>query len=337
MLRKYRGLTLLLLSFISACGLFDQNPPLNTDPVNKGTLLVIDEANQVMNSIDLNTDIPRFYSYVGPAANQILVEGDYAYLAVSSSHTILKMDLAQGGAPLTYSFYGAPNPYMMALDADRLYVTLAAGNELAVFDKVTMDLITNLSLSSGTYPQGVAVDSNRVYISTSLGYYGWTDPRNYSNSQILVLDKAGFTNITNITVHNNPHQLQLISNQIYFTATSQYNGTGKVQSLSTSDYSVGDLTLLAAVTPAYIKLDGSWIYVTDDNYTGNGGLYLWDTHTGITNHLLSGKGLKGIASDISNIYCSEAYGGNKVYIIRKSDYQITTLSNTGGGDMALYR
>lgn len=334
-MKKKTALALALLAILSGCEMLPLGP--GSQPVSRGSLLLIDEANQVLNRIDLSTLRTEFHSYLGPAANQILLDGDFAYLAVSLSHSILRINLAEGGAPLAYSWFGSPNPYMMALDNDYLYVSLAQANQLAVLDKTSLTLVTNLNMPAGDYPQGLAVDDSRIYIATSRGYVGWGDTRNYSNSQVVVLSKSSLSLLTNITVHTNPHQLLLVSNQLYLTAASHYDGSGRIQVLSTLDYTLNDVEMLPSLSPGYIYGDADGIYATDDQWSGSGGLYIWLPGSDHTNHLLPGTGLKGISSDLSNIYCSEAYGGDHVYIIRKTDWSISILSNTGGGDLALYQ
>ncbi len=338
-----------MLSAISACGIFDQNPPQNTDPVDKGSILAIDEANQNMYNIDLGNMQPSFYSYVGPAANQVIVDGDYAYLAVSLSHTIIKMDLKHGGAPDTYRFWGSPNPYMMAIDSNRLYVTLLNDNKLAVFNKDTLSLITNLALPAGDYPQGVISDHGHIYITTSVGYLSWGDTGNYTNGQVLVLDKNDFSLVTNIRVHHNPHTLCLYNDMVYVAATSQYNNTGKVQAIDLADYSVQDMPQVGAEAPGFIYEDGSRLYVIDnpsyETYYGSGiyegglgGILIYDTLISNSVQILSNIALKGLVFDNDYVYASSAYGGNNLYRIEKSNCSnISIFSNIGGGAIAIYQ
>ena len=326
-----------LLIFVS-CSRLSVNLSI-TPAADHGSLLVIDEANQVLNQVNLNTGNVSFYSVAGPAANQIIVDGNYAYVVVSSSHDVMKFDLQNGGAPVIKNWYDTPNPYAMAIDESNLYVIMSSGNSLSVLDKSNLSNKTNILLNEtgGVQPYAIADDSNNIYIGTSVGYLAYGDSGNYTNSQVMVIAKSNYALITNISVWTNPVNFAISGGHLYIAAASQYNGTGALQDLTLSDMTVSNISVFNGKAPAYVKVNNGNLYVIDGTFGGNGGIWKMNLADGSTNLSLSGKNLKGIAFSGASVFVSEAYGGNTVYVLDASTWtQVSSYAGTGGGDMAFY-
>ena len=294
--------------------------------VEKGSILVIDEANQVLKAVNLSNGTVSQIAYVGNAANDIEIDGDNVYIAASLNHTLLKINLSNG---ITHAlrFPGSPNPYNLRISDGRVYVTQLSSNMVSVVDKNTMALLTNIVLQTGGNPEGIIVTEN-IYVATSAGYAS-----GYSNSHIEVYNTSTYAFVTNIPTAKNPQSLCNYGGTIFVAATGAYDGSGKVQQLNGNVAS--DLPGIASTQPAFLAYKNNKLFVIDSTY-GSEKLIVADSSGNVITALLAGKNLKGISFDNSYAYLSEGYGGNSAYRCSLADYSITTYTNTGGGDCVYY-
>jgi len=335
---------LLFIFSLSGCSEGLQEEQSISRAVKKGSILVINEVAQVLNCIDPDDHTISQVSYVGNSANDIEIDGDFAYVLASQNNTIFKIDLKNGGFIKTLSliedYTSLPSPYNQAIDSNNIYISFWENGKLGIVDKSSFSLKKSVILGSSSYPEGVAVDSNYVYVA--LTYY---NGGSYSDRKVAIVDKNSYQIITNINVLTNPQSVAMDKNGALWVACTGYYNTNIWL------YEKGGLTKIVKVGEIFtantvnqdasyyvVKFDGDRIYAIDSLYstTASGlNVYLLDG-TKVTN-ILAGKNLKGIDFDNNYIYVSEAYGGNSVYIINKNTYSITTINNTGGGDLALYK
>lgn len=304
-------------------------------PVPHGVLLAIDEANQALNVLNLADGTLTNCAVLGASPNDVEVSGDYAYVAASLDGTLTRLDLSNGNVT-TLSFASGANPYNLAVDGSRIYVTLSAANALAVVDAASMKIVTNVSLGGTGYPEGVAFDGSYVYLATCDGWSG-----GYGNGRVTVLDKTTFALVTNVALADNAQSVAVgADGRVYAACTGAYNGTtwsyegGGLYRIDPSDFGV---TNLAADTQVFeVKAYGGLVYALDSAWgTTKLGLTVWSTNGPFVTNLLAGSDLKGLDFDSGHVYVTSAYGGTDAYSIDRSDWSVGTISGVGGGDAAL--
>ncbi|MGC8764328.1 MAG: YncE family protein [Brevinematia bacterium] len=327
MLKKLT-ISLTLLVVIFSCSEVPQSSS-SAEGVPKNSLLVIDEANMYLKSYNISSGEVKSLMEIGNAANDIEVDGDYAYVAVSLDNKLLRINLLSLSKDFI-DFAGA-NPYNLCLDSDRIYLTLSVSNKLAVVSKSTFSVITNISLVSPGYPMGVRVDANYVYVATSDGY------PSYGNSRIEIYSKANYSLITNIaTIHKNPQSLWVKNGLVYIAATGTYSSNGGVERLAVSNFNIESFATIPSPNPTYIYGFDNYICVIESSWGGSGGVYVYNESTALLTNLLGGISLKGMEAKDGFLYVSEAYAGTKTYKINMSDYSVSQIP-VGGGDIAIYK
>lgn len=333
-------MALTALFVLNACAEMPVDNPddTNSTPVNRHCLLAIDEKNEVLNRIDLDTFAMTQVAVLGTAANDIEISGDYAYVAVSMEYKLLRIDLVNGGI-ISLTFDPGANPYNLAVAGGRIYLSLSAANAFAVVDASSMTLLTNIALPSPGYPEGVAVDETNIYIATCDGYAG-----SYANGRIAVLDRKTLTFVTNVPVADNAQSVSAGADGRVFAACTGAMDTNWIY-CGGGLFGIDRDTYAAAAVETNVQLfvvkrDGGFIYAIDSPYGATCmGLVVYSTNSSRVTNLLPGANLKGLDFDEGRIYVSSGsytYASENVTIFSKSDYSMTVVSNVFGGDIALW-
>jgi len=331
-LRKFSILlTLFLLTVIFSCSEVPKSGNYTPPAIQKPSLLIIDEANKILKSYDLTKKEITKVCEVGNAANDIELDGDYAYIAVSTDNKLLKINLLNLETEVL-SFADGSNPYNIAIDTDRIYVTLSVSNQLSVISKANFSIITNINLKTPGYPEGVIFDSEKIYIATS---DGWN--LSYSGSRIEIYKKDNYAHLTNIELTiKNPQSLCIDGSSLYIACTGEYNGSGGVLKMNPLDYSISNLNSPATNAMYLIKVNDK-LFVVESSWGGEGGIYIHNLVNSTTTHILGGKSLKGIGYYEGTLFVSEGYYGSKTYKINLSSLSTEEEIDAGGGDIAIYK
>lgn len=103
---------------------------------------------------------------IGPSSNVITRFDDALWIVESGSNTISRYVLKTGTLDSTFLDVGNDqNPYDVAADDDRVYVTNYLGQSVSVFDRQSTTLIREIKHESLRNPAGVAVLDGRLYVS----------------------------------------------------------------------------------------------------------------------------------------------------------------------------
>lgn len=334
----FRKLTVSLvpiaLFMFSGCEMLQKIP---FEPVEKGSLIVVDEANQSFYAINTNSLAKRMVGvFPTTTVNDVEVEHDFAYFVISSplanpteGNKLLRFDLSNGSL-IALSLPAGSNPYNLAVDADRIYVTLSVSNMLAVIDKTSFLVSSYRALPRAGEPYGVAFDAGSVYVATSAGWM-----TGYSDSHIVRFSKTDFS-ATTIPVGPNPMSIAVHDGTLYVACTGDYSGTGCVQSVTLSTLAVSNMTL-PALTPTFVKYHDHCLFATDATWGGSGGVIVHVISNALNTRILAGSDLKGLDFAQGRVFLTEGYLGSKIYSVNLDDLSVTTNSGPGGGDCALYR
>lgn len=338
-----KSILLAIILNLLSCSEGLNNVILNSNPIQKGSILLIDEANQILNCINPLTKAVFQISYVGNAANDIEIDNDTAYIVASLNDTLFKIDLKNGGfiktLSLVQNFGSRPNPWNVAYDDSNIYVSLCSSNQIVVINKSNYSISRFLDLSISGCTAGITADNQYLYISSFKSIYE-TD----QNCKVLIIDKTSFSEITNISVESNPQSITLDENgNLWAACTGRYNTSlwsyegGALLKLIKNNSSFSVVTILSNIQVWIVKYNNGNIYALDSKFgITKSGLNILTTNGNYITNLLENKDLKGLAFDESHIYVSDGYGGSCVYIINKNDYTIDIISNVGGGDLAFY-
>lgn len=302
--------------------------------VDYNSLLVIDEANQVLNRVDLSNHTVSQVATLGTAANDIVITGNTAYIPQSTAHRLTAIDLSGGSAPRHLDYTDSPNPYEAAIYGDLLLVTLSATSQLCVIRRSDLSVRTNLSISGAAWLQPVAVTDGKFFVADT---GGWAN--NYVGSDITVINANDYTVITNIALPENPQSLSVDDEGgLFIACTGTYDTNyqlsgGALLRMNLTDYSLTVLNSNLCLTVATFY-EGR-IYGIGGN---NDGLYIMDTSGNVITNLISGNFYKSIAFDSDHAFVSQGFtsGSAHVRAVNTANYSVTVISNTGGGDLARY-
>lgn len=314
------------------------------EPIAKNSLIVLDQQNQSVSAFDTvkNKNI-LLGTLPTTTPNDVKIKGDFAYVVLSSpfsnpsdGNKLVRYNLTTGDRTFLSLALGS-NPYNQAIDGSNIYITLSVSNQVAVVDIDSFSVSQLIDLSPVGAPYGIAYDSDNIYVATSVGYIGWGDAGNYTNSRITVIAKSNFSQVTNIPCGKNPMSLALNGGKLYIAEASDYDNTGNVEVMDIATFSFSNLTDIPACSPYIVKSAGNRLFVLDGNYFGNNGLYICDLSNSTVTNILNGVTLQGIDNDSNFVYLSEAYSGTKSYRVNLSNFSVETINGIGGGDCALYQ
>lgn len=338
--KMFRGLlpmAVLVVLVLGSCAENLADKDTSTAP-EKGSFLVIDENNKVLNQVSIADKTVKKLMAVGSAANDIEIDGNFMYIIYSMDNMITKVNLTNGFMDGLISFDGSPNPYAMSIDGNKIYVSLAVSNQLSVIDATSFAITTNIDLSTPGYPEGVAYDANNIYVATSAGYFpGYTD------SRVVVLAKSNYGIVTNISVATNPQSVAVDANGDVFVACTgkgfPYSSGGLMRIQPSANYATNMISNDIQVDT--VKYNNGKLYALDNSWgTTKSGLMVFSTNGDFITNIFAGVGLKGLDFDDTRIFLSHAYSTvpTNCYFIDKSDYStIATIANAGGGDAVLYQ
>jgi len=303
-----------------------------TPAVAKGSLLVLDQANQALKAINLATGtITNLLTFPDKEPNDIQIDGNYAYVADSECGKLFRVDLSNGGST-SLSLPPYSNPDDIAIGSNQIFVTLAVSNMVSVISKSSYTLLTNINLDSDSYPEGIVVGNGNIYVA-SCGYLAWGNPGNYTNSRITILSESDYSVVSNVPCSQDPESLQAYGTYIIIAATGNYsNINGMIQSMNASaPYALTNL-ITNAEGWTYVKTDGRLVYASDDN--DNVIVANYNTLAVVTNIAL--QNVQGINISSNGVYFSTGYLGTVCYLMNTNNFSVKVISNIGGGASALY-
>lgn len=174
-------------------------------------------ANQVVNDIEA----------LGEAPNQVVIQGDHAYVVNSLDHTIQIIDLTTENTT-GYIIIGEPrNPFHMAfVNSQYAYVTNLMTNSISKVDVISKTVVGEYGV--GLAPEGLVVVGDKLYVCcTGFQFYAYrsmtgrdwvfdvthkeNDVRAYSyiTGKVYVFDLSSEMVTDSITVGMNPQYLDL--------------------------------------------------------------------------------------------------------------------------------
>ena len=122
-------------------------------------------GDETLSKINLSTDeVVNNIELLGESANQIVIQGNFAYVVNSLDHDIQIIDLETENT-VGYIIIGEPrNPFHIAfVDTQYAYVTnLMYYNTISKVDVINREVVEEFGVGQG--PEGLLVVGNKLYI-----------------------------------------------------------------------------------------------------------------------------------------------------------------------------
>ena len=198
---------------------------------------------------------------LGDVAQDMLIYGSKLYIAVSESSNIRVLDAATGQDIKTIPIFNGAipcNPRYLAAHNGKIYASCYNGSDGIVARIDTAGLVWEERTRVGSYPEGIAVNNEKIYVANSgdheLGY----------DNTVSVVDIANFVEIEKITVGTNPNILRADGNYIYMSYQGDWAGIpGGFQRIDVRDNSV---IRVGDAPKADFAIDHGDIYYYDVTY-----------------------------------------------------------------------
>jgi len=166
------------------------------------------DFNKASNSFVKNAG--RTITNLGETPNDMIIYGSKLYIAVSGTAGgyVDVRDAATGNQLRTIDMPSGGTPRRVAVHNGNVYLSVYPNN-VARIDTASYSVST--TTLGGNYPEGICVYNQSLYICNS--GYG-------SGNTISVVDIANFTETEQITVPENPINIGVAGNEIYFNTAS---------------------------------------------------------------------------------------------------------------------
>jgi YVTN family beta-propeller protein len=212
-MKNFIYLALFAMGFI-ACEKESLPEPM---PAEHG-VFVLNQGTQRQNNASLWTYNPdssktsTVIPLIGDLGQDMLIYGNKLYIAVTGSSVIHVLDITtKQDVKISLSETGSNKPYeprYLAAHNGKIYATCYNGGQGIVWKIDTVSLSLEAYTSVGSYPEGIAVNGEKLYIANS--------GQGYANT-VSIVDIATFKESEKITVGMNPNIVQADGNYIYLS------------------------------------------------------------------------------------------------------------------------
>jgi DNA-binding beta-propeller fold protein YncE len=251
---------------------------------------------------------------LGDTANDMLVYGSKAYIALTGSNLIEVIDLA-GHSLASLSpkdDAGQPqSPRCLTAGEGKVYVTLYDGH-LACIDTTALEITRKVEV--GLNPEGVAATGGKLYVAISGGYMDM-------DSTLAVVDAASFTVTGKLRVAVNPKWVEADSQgDLYVISLGNYDDIpASLQRIdprtNASSVILTNENILAAISDDKMYILSSESNESTGWMAGHTQFIIYDTRTeerATPNFITDG-------TEIAQVYCISVDAAGAIYI-GASDY-----------------
>jgi DNA-binding beta-propeller fold protein YncE len=303
-------------------------------------------GDEMLSKINLTTgEVVNNIEALGVAANQIVIQGDFAYVVNSLDHNIQIID-SKTETTVGYIIIGEPrNPFHMAfMDSQYAYVTNLMTNTISKVDVINRTVVGEYEV--GVAPEGLLVLGNKLYVCCT-GYEfaayrriagrDWVfDPTHRANDvkayryiagKVYVFDVQNDVVLDSIPVGLNPQYLAMDpEGELNVMCTGNYWSVfGKIYRINPTTNSVID-SIATGGSPGIISIGFDGIgYLAAGGWRPNPGLvYTFDSHADTM--------LRGASNPItthSGVIAVSAFPDSKVFTCNFDADDVTLLNSSG--------
>lgn len=300
-----RSFLILLLSAILCISLF-----LTSANANKIAYVVNSyPGDEVLSKINLTTgEVTNNFLWLGESPNQIVIQGDSAYVVNSLDHDIQTIDLITE-TTVGYIDIGEPrNPFhMVFVDHRYAYVSNLMNNTISKVDVINQEVAGEYGV--GQAPEGLMVVGNKLYVCCT--GFEWAKYKNvtgrnwvfdpthrgkpygslhqandakaysYITGQVYVFDLLTETVVDSISVGMNPQYLDLDpGGELNIMCTGDYwSVMGQIYRIDPNTDTVID-SIATGGSPSVISIgtDGTGFLAAGGWYPDSGKVYTFDSY-----------------------------------------------------------
>lgn len=314
-------ITLVLLATVSC------NSPVEPDPESNPGGNVVAWFNGLANTVDLyfpESDFLVSTAYItGDAPNDLLYLGSDKLAVLSSISSVLQVvDLSLSGSLLhEITFPGGSNPWAMAYNNGKIWVTLLLTDKIAAVSTDSWTLGETVDVTE--YPYGIAIASGSIFVS----HGDYTEPN--PPGGVTVLDAITLEETGWIDTGQNTIDLWYCGETGNIHAFSYtYMDDGVVSIIDPATATIKAQVLTGGCPQSPVRLGssfaccdgfGSSIFFYDESGTL---LSTWVLDTSIT--------LAGIAVSGDTLYMTDFYGDNVHRALWQSQTLLSSLTAGNG-------
>ena len=272
MYKKFLFPTFISILAILFASCSDNEKPIDIDPTNNKTVLILSEGSFNENNstlakydIETGTYIKDYFVKVnnrglGSLGNDLLLYGSKLYIVMNASGTIEVIDKLTGKSirqiPMKLENKTSKLPRQIIAHSGKVYVT-STDDTVTRIDTITLE--QDASITVGLDPEGLEISNNKIYVANSGGYsIGF-------NNTVSVIDIASFRVEEEIVVGVNPMNLGKDNRgNIYLSTLGDYfQIPGVFQKIS----SIGDVTTIEEITtPGKFVIYDNKAYIIQGSY-----------------------------------------------------------------------
>jgi len=257
-------------------------------------------GDETLSKINLTTgDVTNNILWLGESPNQIVIQGDSAYVVNSLDHDIQIIDLTTETTVGYIDIWEPRNPFHMAfVDTQYAYVTNLMTNTISKLDVINQEVVGDYGV--GQAPEGLIVVGNKLYVCCT--GFEWSkyklitgrdwvfdithqanDVKAYSYvpGKVYVFDTQSVAVVDSISVGINPQYLDLDpEGELNVVCTGDYSSvTGQIYRIDPNTDTVID-SIATGGSPGMISIgtDGVGFLAAGGWYPDPGKVYTFDSY-----------------------------------------------------------
>ncbi len=321
-------------------------------------------GDETLSKINLTTgEVTNHIDTLGDSPNQIVIQGDFAYVINSLDHDIQIIDLETETTVDWIDIWGPHNPFHMAfVDTQYAYVTNLKTNSISKVDVISREVMGEYGVGRG--PEGLLVVGNKLYVCCcgfewpkykSITGQDWVfDPTHRANDvrayryltgMVYVFDCDSEVVVDSISVGLNPQYIDLDpEGEVNVMCTGNYwSVMGQIYRIDPTTNTVID-SIATGGSPGVISIgtDGVGFLAAGGWHPNPGLIYTFDSYAdtmirGSTNPIATDSGVISVTAMFGSQVLSCNFQGDDVTRFNSSGVLLNTyLLGNGPISAAVY-
>lgn len=238
-------------------------------------IFVLNGNSKMISFLNLENDSVNFeFTGTGDAPNDMLYLNDKLYVINSLSHSMATYTRTDSG--LTYNSstdLGATNnPYDIASDGGKLFVTCFVSNEVVIIDPSSKVILDRIDV--GLSPEGIIYLNGFIYVACT----GMDTLYNFGDGYIYKINTSNYEIVDSCKVGVNAQFLINVNNDLHITCTGNYSSIfGKMYIVGTQDSLFVKDSLDVGGSPGRLCYDGSeTVYIASGGWVTDGQVFSYN-------------------------------------------------------------
>lgn len=307
-----------------------------------GNLFVLNGLGQQVSLINLETEqVTDGFVDARDVPADIAIHGENLLVLNSTPASLDVYSLVDRAAVKSLNLPAGSNPYAMLISGDRIFVSGLVSNRVYIIDASSNYVLTD-SVGVGIAPEGMAVNSDYLYVACTGGWFN-----NYDPSTVHVIDPETLLPIDTVSTDANPQRMSWSSDgRLHVVCTGNYaDVSGSVNVIDPANMTVVT-TIPVGGAPGNIEITSNDIaYLSDfgvaSETDSTGYLYSYDalSYSVLNNNndpVLVGYGAGGMEYDAQGDRLFIAnFGIDAVQQLNPDDNSVSATYEVGDGPQSL--